>query len=83
MKHYVFGDTFKGFIDLLRSIWRMKTDIKHYECSGNEACYNSRQSAEILGISCNASRLYEEWKRTLPFDVFHKMSQSLEICIVK
>lgn len=35
MKHYVFGDTVKGFIDYLRSIWRMKVDIKKYECSRN------------------------------------------------
>lgn len=36
MKHYVFGDTVKGFIDYLRSIWRMKADIKTYEYSRNE-----------------------------------------------
>ena len=36
MKHYVFGGTVKGFIDYLRSIWRMKADIKNYECSRNE-----------------------------------------------
>ena len=165
MKHYVFGDTVKGFVDYLRSIWKMKTDIKNYEYSRNEeykqyryedyreaktryeqfkdfrkvlfkneletieavmkheeyddellrsiydkwhffmfvvgkgflevisneivgeaivkareeACYNRRQLAEILGISYNALRLYEEGKRTLPFDVFYKMSQCLEI----
>ena len=27
MKHYVFGDTVKGFIDYLRSIWRMKAGL--------------------------------------------------------
>ena len=165
MKHYVFGDTVKGFVDYLRSIWRMKADIKNYEYSRNEeykqykyedyreakeryeqfkefrkvlygnelgtieavtkheeyddvllhtiydkwhffmfvinkgfleeisneqvgkaivearieACYNRRQLAEILGISYNALRLYEEGKRTLPLDVFYKMSQCLEI----
>jgi DNA-binding XRE family transcriptional regulator len=168
MKHYVFGDTIKGFIDYLRSIWRMKADIKNYEYSRNaeykqyryedyreaeeryeqfkeirkvlfenelvtieavmkheeyddvllhaiydkwhffmfvinkgflkeisneqvgkaiveartEACYNRRQLAEILGISYNALRLYEEGKRTLPFDVFYKMSQFLELKIL-
>lgn len=167
MKHYVFGDTVKGFIDYLRSIWRMKADIKNYEYSRNEefkhyrykdyreaktryeqfkdfkkvlfdnelatieavmnhkeyddgllnsifdkwhffmfvvgkgfleeisnkevgkaivkaredVYYNRRQLAEILGISYNALRLYEEGKRTLPFDVFYKMSQCLEIKI--
>ena len=165
MKHYVFGDTVKGFIDYLRSIWRMKVDIKNYEYSRNaeykqyryedyreaktkyeqfksfrkvlfdnelatieavmkheeyndvllhsiydkwhffmfvtgkgfleeisneqvgkaivkareEACYNRRQLAEILGISYNALRLYEEGKRTLPFDVFYKMAQCIEL----
>jgi hypothetical protein len=149
MKHYVFGDTVKGFIDYLRSIWRMKADIKKYEYSRNEeykryryqdyreakeryeqfkefrkvlfenelatieavmkheeyddvflhaifdkwhffmfvinkgfleeisneqvgkaivearteACFNRRQLAEILGISYNALRLYEEGKK--------------------
>ena len=165
MKHYVFGDTVKGFIDYLRSIWRMKADIKNYEYSRNEvykqyryqdyreakeryeqfkefrkilfenelatieaimkheeyddallyaiydkwhffmfvinkgfleeisneqvgkaivearkeACYNRRQLAEILGISYNAMRLYEEGKRTVPFDVFYKMAQCIEL----
>jgi|LSQX01.1.fsa_nt_gb DNA-binding XRE family transcriptional regulator len=167
MKHYVFGDTVKGFIDYLRSIWRMKADIKNYEYSRNEeykryryqdyreakegyeqfkefrkvlfenelatieavmkheeyddvllhaifdkwhffmfvinkgfleeisneqvgkaivearteACFNRRQLAEILGISYNALRLYEEGKRTVPFNVFYKMSQFLELKI--
>lgn len=165
MKHYVFGDTVKGFIDYLRSIWRMKADIKNYEYFRNEefkqyryedyreaktryeqfkdfrkvlfenelamieavmnhkeyddellnsiydkwhffmfvvgkgfledlsneevgkaivkaredACYNRRQLADILGISYNALRLYEGGKRTLPLDVFYKMSQCLDI----
>jgi len=39
-----------------------------------EACYNRRQLAEILGISYNALRLYKEGKKTLPFDAFYKMS---------
>lgn len=163
MKHYVFGDTVKGFIDYLRSIWRMKADIKNYEYSRNEefkqyryedyreaktryeqfkdfkkvlfdnelatieavmnhkkyddellnfiyekwhffifvvgkgfltkisneevgkaivkareeACYNRRQLAEILGISYNALRLYEEGKRTLPFTIYYKLIQLL------
>ena len=167
MKHYVFGDTVKGFIDYLRSIWRMKADIKNYEYSRyeecmryrykyyreaiegyvqfkefrkvlfenelatieavmkheeyddvllhaifdkwhffmfvinkgfleeisneqvgkaivearTEACFNRRQLAEILGISYNALRLYEEGKRTVPFNVFYKMSQFLELKI--
>lgn len=167
MKHYVFGDTVKGFIDYLRSIWRMKVDIKNYEHSRNaeykqyryedyreaktkyeqfksfrkvlfdnelatieavmkheeyndvllqsiydkwhffmfvvgkgflqeisneevgkaivqareEACYNRRQLADILGISYNAMRLYEEGKRTVPFDVFYKMAQCIELNI--
>ena len=165
MKHYVFGDTVKGFIDYLRSIWRMKADIKNYEYSRNaeykqyryedyreakeryeqfkefkkvlfdnelgtieavmkheeyddvllhaiydkwhffmfvinkgflkeisneqfgkaiveartEACYNRRQLAEILGISYNALRLYEEGKRTLPFGIFFKMVQFIDL----
>ena len=168
MKHYVFGDTVKGFVDYLRSIWRMKEDIKNYKYSRNEefkqyryeeyreaktryeqfkdfktvffdnelatieavmnhkeyddellhsicdkwhffmlvvgkgflkeisneevgkaivkareeACYNRRQLAEILGISYNALRLYEEGKRTLLFDAFYKMSQCLQIKII-
>ena len=168
MKHYVFGDTVKGFIDYLRCKWRLTADINNYEYSRNpeykqnryedyreakeryeqfkefrkvlfdnelatidavmkheefddvllhtifdkwhffmfvigkgflkeisneqvgkaiveariEACYNWRQLAEILGISYNALRLYEEGKRTLPFDVFYKMKQFLEIRIV-
>lgn len=167
MKHYVFGDTVKGFIDYLRSIWRMKVDIKNYEYSRNEeykqyryqdyreakeryeqfkefrkilfenelatieaimkhkeyddgllnsiydkwhffifvvgkgfleeisneevgkaivkareeACYNRRQLAEIIGISYNTLRLYEAGKRTLPLDVFYKISQFLPLAI--
>lgn len=165
MKHYVFGDTVKGFIDYLRSIWRMKADIKTYEYSRceeyktyryddyreakaryeqfkefrkvlfddelatieavmkhkeyddvllhaiydkwhffvfvvgkgfikeitneevgkaivkarEEVCYNRRQLAEILGISYNTLRLYEEGKRTLPFVVFFKMVQFIDL----
>ena len=68
----------KGFLKEISNEEVGKAIVKARE----EACYNRRQLAEILGINYNALRLYEEGKRTLPFDVFYKMSQCLQIKII-
>ena len=65
----------KGFLQEISSEEVGKAIVMARE----EACHKRRQLAEVLGISYNALRLYEEGKRTLPFDVFFKMSQCLDI----
>lgn len=92
MKHYVFGDTVKGFIDYLRYIWRMKADIKNYEYSRNEEFkqyrYKDYREAKarykqfkdfkkVLFDNELATIEYEKGKRTLPFTIYYKLIQLL------
>lgn len=65
----------KGFIEDISNEQVGKAIVE----ARKEACYNRRQLAEILGISYNALRLYEEGKRTLPFVVFFKMVQFIDL----
>lgn len=44
-------------------------------------CMTRTQAAGIVGISCNTLKMYETGKRTLPFDIYYKLSQFLEINI--
>ena len=40
---------------------------------------NRAQVAEVIGIQADTLRFYEEGKRTLPFDIFYKLSQIFEL----
>ena len=42
-------------------------------------CMNRAQVAEVIGIQADTLRFYEEGKRTLPFDIFYKLSQIFEL----
>ena len=42
-------------------------------------CFTRQQVAEILEISPNTLKMYELGQRTLPFDIYYKMIQFLEI----
>lgn len=44
-------------------------------------CMTRTQVAEIIGISYNTLKMYETGKRTLPFDIYYKLIQFLEINI--
>ena len=44
-------------------------------------CLTRTQVAGILGISYNTFKMYENGKRTLPFDIYYKLKQFLEINI--
>lgn len=44
-------------------------------------CLSRTQVAGILGISYNTLKMYETGKRTLPFDVYYKLIQFLDIKI--
>lgn len=44
-------------------------------------CLSRTQVAGILGISYNTLKMYETGKRTLPFDVYYKLKQFLEITL--
>lgn len=42
-------------------------------------CYTRKQVAQILKISCDTLRAYELGTRKLPFEVFYKLKQFLDI----
>ena len=42
-------------------------------------CMTRTQVAGILGISYNTLKMYEHGKRTLPFDVYYKLKQFLDL----
>lgn len=45
------------------------------------SCRTRKQVAEIIGISPNTLKMYETGKLMLPFDIYYKLKQFLEIHI--
>lgn len=41
-----------------------------------------KEVADIIGINQNTLKAYENGIRTLPFDVFYKLNQFLDLCVI-
>ena len=46
-------------------------------------CMNRAQVSEVTGIKTDTLRFYEDGKRTVPFDIFYKLSQIFNLDISK
>jgi DNA-binding transcriptional regulator YiaG len=44
-------------------------------------CFTRKRVAEIIDISVNTLKMYEYGKRTLPFDIYYKLKQFLDLKI--
>lgn len=63
---------------MIRSISKEEVGIAIKEAR-LKACKQLLETAQIVGISANTLRAYESGKRMLPFDIYYKLNQFLDI----